>query len=1001
MYQPGILLLLLAISIASAQNTGTLKGSVIDESGAVVPAVSVTVEGNGVSKTAQTQADGTFAIPGLAAGQYTVEVTLPGFAPFSKPATVTAGGTVEVHITLSVSTEKQELTVTAEAGPTVGVEPEANAAAMVIKDQDLQSLPDDPDDLGNALQALAGPGAGPNGGQIYIDGFTGGQLPPKETIREIRINQNPFSAEFDKLGFGRIEIFTKPGTDKFRAMLFLNYSNAVFDSRNPFASNKPAYRNRQYGGYASGPLTKKASYFVDFNERDILNNAITNAIFFDAATGVTSPINTAVVTPTVNRTIAPRVDYQLTANNTLMVRFEERMGHYANAGLGGYRLPPPYAVLAYNNQTNAQNLAATETVVLGPNMVNETRLQFVRSWSQSLGNEIPQINVANSFITGGNGVGNTFDRGHHYELQNFTSITHGTHSLRFGLRARRDSDQNNNPLGFNGIFTFLGGVQPILDANNQVVYGPDGNPLTTVLTSLQQYQRNVALMEAGFTQAEIQILGGGPSRFTIQAGESYVSMVRWDAAPFVQDDWRPRPNLTISLGLRYEVQTLISEYRDWAPRLGFAWSPWKAKNGHTTVIRGGFGIFYDRLGFAPFEAAALNNGHTQVQFTVYNPAFYPNLPPLSTLSPGQNTIYLIDPNLRTDYAMESAIGVERQVNRNTTATATYTYIRGEHYLQTVPLNAPLPGTFNPQLPLAPGNGVFPLGYEAGNVFQYESGGLLRQGIFMASFNTRIPNKASIYASYQLTYANDLPSMPSDPYNFRLDYGRSNLDRRHNFQLFGSLTGPKGINVAPFITLRSGGPFDVLAGEDLYGTTFINARAAFAPPGVCPPGFHGVIGPVVCSSAGAFTNSYNTANPINVVPRNYLTMAPLVSINMRVYRVLGFGPRRSPQALQPGGGGGRGGNGGAGGGMRMGPQGGGGRGGATASTTDRRFNLTLGVTITNLPNHFNPAGYQGVITSPQFLQPTTVNTGFGGGGVSGASNSPANNRRVEFNMRLNF
>src|SRR5215472_19018715 len=144
MYQPGILLLLLAISIASAQNTGTLKGSVIDQSGAVVPAVNVTVEGNGVSKAAQTQGDGSFAIPGLAAGQYTVEVTLPGFAPFSKPATVTPGGTVEVHITLAVSTEKQELTVTAEAGPTVGVEPEANAAAMVINDQDLQSLPDDP-----------------------------------------------------------------------------------------------------------------------------------------------------------------------------------------------------------------------------------------------------------------------------------------------------------------------------------------------------------------------------------------------------------------------------------------------------------------------------------------------------------------------------------------------------------------------------------------------------------------------------------------------------------------------------------------------------------------------------------------------------------------------------------------------------------------------------------------------------------------------------------------
>src|SRR5215472_9728063 len=467
----------LIVSCASAQpGTGTIKGVLADDSGAPVPAASVIVTGTGgFNKTVQTQADGSYTLAGLKPGPYTVKVTFPGFNPISQQVTVAAGQTATTPLQLSIQTQKETVEVKGESTVTVSVEPDNNATALVIKGEDLASLPDDPDDLADALQALAGPGAGPNGGQIYIDGFTGGQLPPKETIREIRINQNPFSAEFDKLGFGRIEIFTKPGTDKFRAMLFLNYSNAVFDSRNPFASNKPAYRNRQYGGYASGPLTKKASYFVDFNERDILNNAITNAIFFDAATGVTSPINTAVVTPTVNRTIAPRVDYQLTANNTLMVRFDERMGHYANAGLGGYRLPPPYAALAYNNQTNAQNLTATETAVLGPNMVNETRLQFVRSWSQSLGNEIPQINVANSFITGGNGVGNTFDRGHHYELQNFTSITHGTHSLRFGVRIRRDSDQNNNPAGFNGAFSFYGGTEPVLDSNNQIVYDASGN----------------------------------------------------------------------------------------------------------------------------------------------------------------------------------------------------------------------------------------------------------------------------------------------------------------------------------------------------------------------------------------------------------------------------------------------------------------------------------------------------------------------------------------------
>ena len=993
--------------------TGAVKGTLTDDSGAVIPAATVTLTGsNGAAKTAQSQAEGSYTFTGLAPGQYTVSVTFPGFTPFSKTVAVDAGATVQLPIQLGLSTEKQQITVSAESGPTVNVEPENNATALVIKGEDLQSLPDDPDDLADALQALAGPGAGPNGGQIYIDGFSGGQLPPKESIREVRINQNPFSAEYDRLGFGRIEILTKPGSDRLRGSLFLNDSDAFFDSRNPFASNKPDYSNRMYGGNVGGPINKHASYFLDYNERDITNNAITNAIYLDPATQQISPINTAVVTPQMNRTISPRIDYQLSTNNTLTARVEERMSSFDNAGLGGYRLPPPYSTLAYNTSGDAQNIMLTETAILNPATVNETRFQYVRNWSRSSGNETPEVNVANSFITGGNGVGNTFDRSHHYELQNYTSLSKGKQTIRFGVRARRDSDQSNNPEGFNGAFTFLGGDEPVLNAANQIVSDQNGNAETQLLTSLQQYQRNLMLQQAGFTAAQIQTLGGGPSRFTIQAGVPYISMTRYDVAPFVQDDLRLKSNFTLSLGLRYEVQTLNGDYRDWAPRVGFAWAPGSSKNGRQkTVIRGGSGIFYDRVGLGIYEQAALNNGHTQTSYTVYNPDFYlSNIPPVSTLSSGQNSIYLVQPDLRADYSIQSAIGVERQLPRNTTASLTYTNTHAEHYIQTVPINAPLPGTFNPLLPLGPSNGVFPYGYAAGNLFEYESGGVLRQSILMATVNTRFSKNVSMYANYQLTYAKDLPSTPTDPYNFSLDYGRSALDRRHNFQLFGSIVAPAGIRLAPFITLRSGAPYDVLVGEDLYGDTLENPRAAFAASGTCPPGFLGAIGDVVCSRAGAFTTSYNAAAPANLVPRNYLTMAGLVSVNVRVYRVFGFGPVAN--GATPSGGGGGGGRGGPGGGpggggrgggaMSMG-QGGGGRGmgGMGGGSTEHRFNLTIGLNITNVLNHFNPAGYQGVITSPQFLEPTTVNTGFGGGGVGMGGGGTANNRRIEFDSRFTF
>lgn len=1014
---------LVAVTGALAQTTtGTVKGTVTDNSGAVVPAAAVTLTGGGVQKSTQTQVDGGYTFLGLAPGQYTVRFTYPGFTPFEKAVTVTGGGTVQLPIQLALSTEKQEVTVNAEAGPNVSVEPDNNATALVLKAQDLEALPDDPDDLSDALQALAGPGAGPNGGSLYIDGFTGGQLPPKESIREIRINQNPFSAEYDKLGFGRIEILTKPGSDKLRGNLNFNDSDAEFNSRNPFASNKPDYSNRQFGANFGGPINARASYFVDFNRRDIQDNAVTFAQYFDPTTFQPVPVTTAVVTPLTNTLIAPRMDYQLSSNHTLTVRFEERLNSRENNGLGKYNLPPGIggSQLAYNTSGGGQNLQATETAVLSPKMINETRFQFVRNLTNTLGNLIPQIDVAGEFVTGGNGYGNASDLTHHYELQNYTTITLGTHTVRFGGRLRRDSDLSNNPQGFNGTFTFTGGTEPVLDANNQIVM-VNGEPQTAKIDALTQYERNLRLQQAGFTGAQIQALGGGPTKFTIQGGQSYISLVRWDAGPFVQDDWRVKPNLTLSLGLRYEVQNLFSDYHDIAPRIGVAWAPGTARNGRQkTVIRGGFGIFYDRINFVPFERAFLNNGLNQLQYNVDYPTFYPNIPSLSSLSPGQNSIYTIDPNLRADASLQAAAGVERQLPRNTTLAINYTFTRTNHLAQTVPVNSPLPGTFDPALPLGPDNGLYPLGYAAGRIFQYESGGFLKQHLLSFNLNTRFSRRVSMFVNYALQYANDLPATPSDPYNFAIDYGRSILDRRNNVQIVGSVEAPLGLRLAPFVTIRSGGPYDVSLGTDLYDDTYYNARPAFAPSGACPAGFIGTVGTIACTSRGAFQTGVLPGQTADLIPRNYLTADGLFSINVRLYRVFGFGPNRggnraAPQGggLPPGGGFG-GGGGGFGGG---GPRGGGGFGGGGGrrggfpggnDTTEHRYNITIGVTFTNLLNHFNPSGYQGALNSTQFGEPTTVNTGFGGGGQGGlqgggpaGQGSAANNRRIEFQTRFTF
>jgi hypothetical protein len=219
--------------------TGTIRGQVTDPSAAAVVGASIiATAADGTSLAATTNRDGVFELKGVAPGKYTVEVIAKGFALYKNDAMQVAAGQIQqLNVTLTIEAEQQQVTVTDEAGA-VDVSPTNNAGAIVINGAALDALPDDPDELQTDLTALAGPSAGPNGGQFYIDGFTAGQLPPKSAIREIRINQNPFSAQYDKVGYGRIEIFTKPGTDKWHGGFSVNGNDSALNTRNPLTRRR-------------------------------------------------------------------------------------------------------------------------------------------------------------------------------------------------------------------------------------------------------------------------------------------------------------------------------------------------------------------------------------------------------------------------------------------------------------------------------------------------------------------------------------------------------------------------------------------------------------------------------------------------------------------------------------------------------------------------------------------------------------------------------------------
>ena len=314
----GAIAILMISTIACwAQNTGTIRGVVTDPSAAVIPGATVVAVGNGVTRSVRTDNQGRYTVLNVPPGTYNLRVEAKGFVPFVKSdLDVPATQETALDVALKIAAETQQVQVSDTSAAQLSTDASSNVSALVLKEEDLEQLPDDPDDLQSDLQALAGPAAGPNGAQFFIDGFSGGQLPPKSSIREIRINSNPFSSEFDAPGFGRIEILTKPGTDNFHGTAFVNYGDRIFDSRNPLlTTSPPGYSYDLINANVGGPINKKASFFFDFTKRTIDENALVVGQYVDPANPfAVTPYNQAVLTPNLQWQINPRIDYQLNAS---------------------------------------------------------------------------------------------------------------------------------------------------------------------------------------------------------------------------------------------------------------------------------------------------------------------------------------------------------------------------------------------------------------------------------------------------------------------------------------------------------------------------------------------------------------------------------------------------------------------------------------------------------------------------------------------------------------
>lgn len=1016
------LIIAFTCTMTYGQARGTLRGLITDELGAAIVGASVTLtDSTGVQKKTTTNAEGIYSFSGLAPGKYSISATASGFATTENQEVNISGQRQTLDLTLKVTIEEK---VIVGAEQNVSTDATNNANQTVISGQDLDALPDDPDELAAALQALAGPSVGPNGGQIFIDGFSGGNLPSKDSIREIRINQNPFAAENDQPS-GRIDILTRPGTDKLRGGASFNFNDESLNSRNPFAissSKRTPFQFRQYNFNLNGPLVKrKASFFVEFGRNETDDNELVRATVLDANFNPVQ-VGQGFLVPRRNTNFSPRLDYAINTNNTLIARYNYNRSRTDNQGIGGFNLPER----GYDAVSTFQNIQLTETAVLNPTTINEVRFQYSHSRGENIGdNSIPSLNVSSSFNSGGSQVGHSINKRDSWELNNFTAKQMGTHALKFGGRVRHVKVEDTSPSNFGGTWTFTGG------------FG---------LTSLQRYQLTLQLQEQGKTPAEIRAAGGGASAFGINTGNPFANVSQTDYGVYVQDDWRVKPNLTLSYGLRYETQTNAHSKYDFAPRVAVAWSPGTANSAKPPkmVIRFGTGFFYNRFGEFQTLTANRYNGVNVEQTSITEPIFtdpvtrlpvapslaqqqLPNVssiysilnqfspttvPPVTGVPSTQQTVWKVDPNLQVPTVWLAGTQVERQLPRNITMFVGFYNIRITHVIRVRDINAPIPATITTLTP----NGIRP-NPALGDVYQYEASGQFNQRQFFVGFNSRFSRALQIQGNYSLSKStNDTDgqgsnAFPVNSYNTSGEFGRSSFDVRHRFTIFGTINLPwYKIVMSPLIVANTGPPFNITTGQDLNLDRQVNERPSFAGPNAD------------CSAETIRCTRFGNFNlrPLpgeTIIPRNYGDGPGSLSVNLRVSRTFQFGEihrnnaAAKPQGqatsvASPAGGEKRGGPGGpmlAGGGggngaqakvaaIGAGPQGGG-------ASSEKRYTLNVSINFQNLLNRVNLSSPVGNLLSPNFGQSLGLSGsfgGFGGGGSAGAGN-----RRIYAQVRLNF
>jgi hypothetical protein len=622
---PVCISLFLLASPAFAQTEAAqteLRLTVVDQTDAAVAGATVTVtRPDGSTQNGTTDPRGQVTLEALPMAPVQVQVEFPGFELFDGSLTLVSGRN-DATATLTIAGFEEEILV----ADTTLDDRQGNSLTTTLEESDIAELPDDPDEMAQVLEQMAGG----EGAVFRVDGFQGGTLPPRDEIRQIRFRINSFAADNHNAGRVQIQIITRPNVTQWSGNANVGLRTDALNAKNAFATEKTPEQYRRFNFSVRGPLISGRTSF----RLNVGGNRSFDSGTIVAQLGDGSPFASQFRRPFDDTNVTVGLDHGLTDDQTLRLEYRHQEGSRQNLGVGDFN----FLEHAFSRTTSQQRLRTSLQGLIAGKILSESRVQLTVSNSESISqSSVPTIRVIDAFTSGGAGQANR-NTTKTLQFANDTDFTLGLHVMRAGVLLDVAQFDEFDARNSNGTFTFRS-----LDAFNA------GRPDT--------FSQRVGLVDTSFTYYQLGL--------------------------YVQDDIRLNRTLSISLGARQEMQSYLDDRFNLMPRLGFTWNP----GGSATAIRGGYGIFHDWYDASLHDQTIRVDGELQRDLLILDPGFPdPTGGAAAEVLAGGRV--QADPNLKMPYVQQASIGVDQPIGPYLRLQTSYQWQRGYNQLRSRNINAP-------------------------------------------------------------------------------------------------------------------------------------------------------------------------------------------------------------------------------------------------------------------------------------------------------------------------